>query len=270
MADTTVTKPSELSRSPTLRVVWATAQRLLFVVGIILLWELFVSLMDIRSYLLPAPSAVWGELVHNPSYLAEHAYVTINETLLGFALAVVAGVLMAVVIVYSPYMRSVLLPGLVAFNAIPKVAIAPMLIIWLGLGMESKIAMAFLLSFFPIVINTATGMADVEPELLNLFRLMRASSFQTFLKVRLPNSLPAMFDGFKIALPIAIIGAVIGEFVGSQKGMGYVIVLAGANLNTELIFAAVIVIAVMSVILFEALVMVEKLLLKWRPSERKF
>ncbi len=178
--------------------------------------------------------------------------------------------LAAVLIVYSPYVRSVLMPTMVGFNAMPKVVLAPLLVIWLGLGFESKVAMAFLLSFFPVVVNTTTGMADVEPELLHLLWLLRATELQTFLYVRLPNSLPAMFDGFKIALPISLIGAIVGAFVGSRQGLGYIVLLAGANLNTELVFAAVIVIAVLSIALFELLVVFERMLLKWRPSARRF
>jgi len=248
----------------------AVAPRLLFFAALVVAWELCVRLTGVRSYLLPAPSGVWDALVTAAPHLAQHTSLTVLEALAGFALSAVFGILMAMVIVYSPYLRSVLMPSLVAFNATPKVALAPLLVIWLGLGIESKIAMAFLLSFFPIVVNTATGMAEVEPELINLFRLMRASELQTFIHVRLPNSLPALFDGFKIALPIALIGAVVGEFVGARQGLGYMILLAGGNLNTELLFAGVIVIAVLSVVLFEILVMVERLILKWRPSARKF
>jgi NitT/TauT family transport system permease protein len=202
--------------------------------------------------------------------LLPHAWITLWETVAGFGLAAVIGVVMAVVIVYSPFLRSVIMPALVGFNAAPKVILAPLLVIWLGLGLESKIAMAFLLSFFPIVVNTATGLAEVEPDMLKLFQLMHASELQTFLKVRFPNALPALLDGLKIALPIAMIGAVVGEFVGAKTGLGYVILLAGGNLNTELLFAVVIVIAAMSIVLYELLVLCEHFLLSWRPSARRF
>jgi NitT/TauT family transport system permease protein len=253
--------------------LWHTARtilpRVLFFVVLVVAWEAVVRLSGIRSYLLPAPSGVWDALVVAAPHLWRHTFLTVAEALAGFALAAAVGVLMAMLIVYSAYLRSVLLPSLVAFNAAPKVALAPLMVIWLGLGIESKVAMAFLLSFFPIVVNSATGMAEVEPELINLFRLMHASELQTFLQVRLPHSLPALFDGLKIALPIALIGAVVGEFVGAREGLGYLILLAGGNMNTEMVFASVIVIAVISIVLFEVLVAVERALLKWRPSARK-
>jgi NitT/TauT family transport system permease protein len=244
--------------------------RVFFFVGLILLWEIVVVTTGIRSYLLPAPSAIATELVDSAPHLARHGLTTITEALLGFAISAVVGVATAILIVYSRFLRSVLLPLLVATNATPKVAFAPLLLIWLGLGIESKVAMAFLLSFFPIVINATTGLAEVEPEMLNLFRLLRASQFQMLVKVRIPHALPAIVDGFKIAMPLAIIGAIVGEFVGGQEGLGYLIVLAGVTLNTELVFASIVVVAFMSIVCFEALVLIERHVLKWRPSARRF
>jgi NitT/TauT family transport system permease protein len=243
---------------------------LAYVVALLVVWEGSVRLSGIHSYLLPSATGVWTALVGAAPNLLPHVLVTIWETLAGFALSAVFGVLVAVLVVYSPALREVVMPTLVAFNAAPKVVLAPLLVIWLGLGIESKIAMAFLLSFFPVVVNTATGLAEVEPELVKLFQLMRASELQTFVKVRLPNALPSFIDGLKIALPIAMIGAVVGEFVGARKGLGYVILLAGANLNTELLFAVVLVIAALSVVLYEILVLFERRLLTWRPSARSF
>jgi NitT/TauT family transport system permease protein len=207
-------------------------------------------------------------MVESAGVLLEHAWITTGEALAGLALAGVAGVTLAVLIVLSPAIRSVAMPTLVAFNAIPKVAFAPLLIIWIGIGFESKVAMAFLIAFFPIVVNTTTGMSDVEPELLNLLRLMRASQRQMFVKIRLPHALPAIFDGFKIALPLAIIGALVGEFVAASEGLGYLIVVGGIQLNTELVFACVTLIAAISVVLYELLVFVERRTLRWRPSAR--
>jgi NitT/TauT family transport system permease protein len=160
------------------------------------------------------------------------------------------------------------MPYLVAFNAVPKVAFAPLIIIWLGLGIQSKIALSFLIAFFPIVVNTATGMYEIEPNLINLTRLMKAKKRQQFLKIRIPHSLPGMFDGFKIALPIAIIGAIVGEFVASREGLGHLIIAAGVQLNTELVFASILVIALGSVILYGLLAWVESKVLRWRPSAR--
>ena len=246
---------------------WRRAALLvLYVCGLILAWDVAVRVLNIRPYLIPAPGGVWTEFSQSAAFMVRHTAITVAEALAGFGLAVVVGVGLAVLIVYAPLLRTVVLPTLVAVNATPKVAVAPVMIIWLGLGAPSKVAMAFLLSFFPIVINSARGLNDVPADLLNIFRLLRASGLQTFLKARLPNSLPAMFDGFKIALPIAMIGAIIGEFVAAREGIGYQIMLAYAKLDTELVFAMVITVAVISTLLFQALVWIERYFLAWRPS----
>jgi NitT/TauT family transport system permease protein len=244
------------------RVLWGGV----YVALLILAWQALVQGLQIRPYLIPSPLGVGEALVDSGSFMVRHTLITLFEALVGFGLAAVVGVLLAVAIVYAPVLRSFLLPTLVAINATPKVAIAPVLVIWLGLGLESKFAMAFLLSFFPIVINTARGLADVQPELLNYFRLMRASGYQTFLKARLPNSLPSMFDGFKIALPIAVIGAIIGEFVAAREGIGFQILRAYSRLDTELVFGMVIIVAVISTLMFQGLVWLERRVLGWRQT----
>jgi NitT/TauT family transport system permease protein len=231
-------------------------------------WELFVAVSGIKPYLLPRPSAILVETFNSLPLLMQNAWTTLFESLAGFALAAVVGVGLAILLVYVPLLRGVVMPYLVAFNAVPKVAFAPLIIIWLGLGIQSKIALSFLIAFFPIVVNTATGMYEIEPNLINLTRLMKAKKRQQFLKIRIPHSLPGMFDGFKIALPIAIIGAIVGEFVASREGLGHLIIAAGVQLNTELVFASILVIALGSVILYAFLAWVESKVLRWRPSAR--
>lgn len=253
--------------------LWIRTRRiaagLAFVAVLIATWQAIVTVGDLKSYLLPGPAAVGKALLDNFGFLGKSCLITLYEAMAGFGLSIIGGVALAIVVVYSPLLRQVILPSLVALNATPKVAIAPILILWLGLGANSKIGMSFLLSFFPIVINAARGLADVDPDLLDYFRLIRARGFTTFFKARLPNSLPALFDGFKIALPIAVVGAVIGEFVASQSGIGYQILLAYSSYNTELVFAAVVLIALVSTVLFELLVGLERVLLRWRPSEQR-
>jgi NitT/TauT family transport system permease protein len=241
-----------------------------YVVGLILVWELATVALNINSLLLPPPSAIAAEGVRFAELIFTSSMITLGEAVAGFIIAVVVGVGLAVVVVYSPALRGIVLSSIVAVNATPKVAVAPVLVIWLGLGLESKIAMAFLLSFFPIVINAIRGLADVPHDLMNLYRLMRASPLQVFLKVRLPNAMPALFDGMKIALPISMIGAVAGEFVAARQGIGYQIVIAYSNFNSELVFASVIVIAVLATLLFQVLVRVEDRVLHWRPSKQIF
>ena len=236
--------------------------------SLLVIWQLFVMISGIRPYLLPAPTQIFVELFDSFSVLIEHTWVTMVESLAGFLIAAVVGVGLAVVMVAVPFLRGLVMPGLVAFNVVPKVAFAPLLIIWLGLGIQSKIALSFLIAFFPIVVNTITGLIDIEPEMLNLVKLMKARSRLQFTKIRLPHALPAMFDGFKIALPIAIIGAIVAEFVASSEGLGYLIVAAGVQLNTTLVFASIFMIVIFSMVLYALLLFVESRFLSWRPSAR--
>ena len=240
-----------------------------YIAALIAAWHYFIKAFEIRSYLLPNPADVGQVFTDRASLLADGARITVFEAMVGFFLAVVIGVGLATIIVYSRTLRTILMPSLVALNAAPKVALAPIMIIWLGLGLQSKIAMSFLLSFFPITINTIRGLNDVEPALLEYFQLLKAGRFKTFRKARLPSSLPAMFDGFKISLPIAMIGAVIGEFVASREGIGHQIIIAYSTFDTEHVFAAVITISILSTILFQLLVWTEHRLLSWRPPPQR-
>ena len=236
-------------------------------IAMVAAWFVLVHLLDISPVVLPPPEDVGASLVANAGLIWDASLITLVEALAGFVIAVIVGVGLAVIIAYSRVGRLLLVPLLAAFNAAPKVAIAPLLIIWLGLDLPSKVGMAFLLSFFPIVINSTRGLSDVPPEMIDLYRLLKASERETFLKVRLPHALPAMFDGLKIALPIAVVGAVVGEFVASRQGIGYQIILAYSNFDTGLVFAAVISIAVLATLVFEILVLVERRLLRWHAVE---
>jgi len=267
VSDAEVEDPGDARKARLLGLGRKVGGAAIYVTLLVLVWDVVVRVLHIRPYLIPAPAGVAESFATFGSLIIRHSFITLFEAMVGFGLAVVIGVLLAVVIVYAPFIRAFLLPTLVAVNATPKVAIAPVLVIWLGFGLESKYAMAFLLSFFPIVINTARGLADVPQELINFFRLMRASGYQTFLKARLPNSLPSMFDAFKIALPIAVIGAIIGEFVAAREGIGFQIMRAYSRLDTELVFAMVIAVAVISTLLFQLLVWVERRVLSWRPIQ---
>jgi NitT/TauT family transport system permease protein len=243
---------------------------LAYVAAILISWEVLVRALNIGKLLLPPPSAVAGQAAKFAGLLASSSAVTLTEAAVGFLFAVVVGIGLALLITYSTGIGSVIMTTLVGINATPKVAVAPILVIWLGLGIESKIALAFLLAFFPIVVNSVRGFADVPVDLLNLYRLIHATPLQVFRKVRLPSALPSIFDGFKIALPVSLIGAVAGEFVAARQGVGYQIVLAYANFNSALVFASVITIAVLATILFQILVVVEDRVLFWRPSKQRF
>ena len=241
-----------------------------YIAAILIVWEVLVRALNIGKLLLPPPSLVGAEAAQFAGLLFTSSLITLLEAGLGFLLAIIVGISLALIVTYSSTVGPVIMTTLVGINATPKVAIAPVLIIWLGLGIESKVALAFLLSFFPIVVNAVRGFGDVPNDLMNLYRLLQATPFQVFRKVRLPSALPAIFDGFKIALPVSMIGAVAGEFVAARSGLGYQIVLAFANFNSALVFAAVIVLAVQATILFQLLVFIEDRVLYWRPSKQKY
>jgi NitT/TauT family transport system permease protein len=232
---------------------------------VVLLWWAVVAIFAVNALIIPSPIGVWNAGVDNFVPLIGNTAITLAEAVLGFLIALVASIVSAIGIVSSPLASRLLLPSLVAVNSTPKVVVAPILVIWLGLGIPSKIGMAFLLAFFPIVINGIQGLREVEPNLIDLYRLMHASKWTIMRRVRLPNAVPHILSGLKIALPLAIIGAVIGEFVAARTGLGHQIVLAYSNFDTELVFAAVIVITIASVLLFQLLVAIERIILAIWP-----
>jgi NitT/TauT family transport system permease protein len=237
-----------------------------YVAVIIAIWFGVVRLFSVPVYLIPSPEVVATSFVNAVPYLAQASVVTLWEAALGFLIAVLSGTLLAALMVYSPRVRSAVLPLLSMLNALPKVALAPVLVIWLGLDIPSKVALAALISFFPIVINTYSGLANVDVDELKLFKLLQATQLETFRKLRLPNALPALFDGMKVALPLAVIGAIVGEFVAAQSGIGYEIETAASQFDSGLMFASVLTIAILTTILFQALLVLERRVLRWRPS----
>lgn len=226
-------------------------------------WWLATIVFNIRPFLLPAPPEVLASFTRLRSYLLEQAGVTLTETLLGFAMAAVAGLLIGIVIASSSFLERMFYPGLVALNAVPKVAVAPLFVAWVGYGVMPKVLIALLLSFFPIVISTAAGLMSMPKELGELARSLDASWRQTFIKIRFPNALPQIFVGLKVAMPLAIVGAVIGEFQASDAGLGFAIAQASGMGDTPQAFAAVALSAIMGIALFYLLVGIERLLLPW-------
>lgn len=231
--------------------------------GLFVIWEVS-SYSGLPEYILPSPTNIVLALIEFFPYLLENLQVTMIETLVGFVWGVVGGVGLAVGIGYSIFLRKGLYPMLIAFQAVPKVAIAPVLTVWFGMGLMPKFVMAFFIAFFPIVVNALSGLTDVPKNMVELVQVMRASPAQIFWKIRLPHSLPYIFDGAKIALPLAIIGAIIGEFVGAEHGLGNVILITSSQLNMAVLFAALVMLTVMSLILFGLLVWAEKVVVWWR------
>jgi NitT/TauT family transport system permease protein len=231
-------------------------------------WWLLKLAFGWQEFVLPSPADVGRELWTQRSFLPRQFWTTLVETLEGFGLAIGLGIPVAVAIASSRTLERSVYPLLVAVNAVPKLALAPILVLWMGFGSGPKVVMVLLICVFPIVLSTATGLRSTPPELVELVRSLSATPLQGFRKVRFPAALPHVFVGLKVAISLAVIGAVIGEFVGATQGLGYVIVASGQNANTALAFAAIVLLAIMSVVLFYALVALERLLIPWAENDR--
>jgi NitT/TauT family transport system permease protein len=234
-------------------------------VGMIAAWWLATVVFGIQRFLLPAPPDVVRAFLRLPGYLVTNGRVTLMETLGGFFAAAVVGLLIGLLVTAVPLLERAILPVLVTFNSIPKLAVAPLLTVWLGFGQPPKMVMVFLLCFFPIVLSTMSGLGATPADLGEVARSMSATRFQTFIKIRIPWALPQIFVGLKVAISLAVIGAVVGEFTGTgtDRGLGAIIVMSGASADTPLAFAAIGLLAAMSVGLFYLLVVAERLLLPW-------
>ena len=236
--------------------------------AVLILWELAVRVLAVRTFILPAPTLILQELAQHPDFYVKHSAYTLGITALGFLIATVGGVLIAVGIVYSRFLDRTLSAFLVSFNAIPKVALAPLFVIWMGTASQPKIAIAVMIAIFPIVIDSVLGLRSVDPEQINLARACRASALKTLWKIRLPNALPSIFAGLKVGVSFALIGAIVGEFVAGDTGLGSVILLAQGNFDTPRVFAALVLLGVLGTVLFYLIDLLESLLLPWHVSQR--
>ena len=240
----------------------------LAIVIIAALWWLATVVLDIPEYLVPGPQVVVGRLLELGPYLLEQTWVTLSETLTGFALSIVIGIPVAMAIARFRVVELMVYPLLLAVNSVPKVAIAPILVVWMGFGQTPKVVMVILLCFFPIVLSTVSGLRSTPAELVELSRSLDASNLQEFRKIRFRWATPQIFVGLKNAISLAVIGAVIAEFVGASSGLGFVIVQSGASADTALAFAAIVLLALLSIVLFYLLVWLEKVLLPWAEENR--
>jgi NitT/TauT family transport system permease protein len=231
--------------------------------AVFVLWEATVRLFRIPVFVLPAPSVVWKALLAWWGAIWFNAAQTLYTTLAGFGLAVAAGLGLGLLIGYSTLVYQALYPLLVGFNSVPKVAIVPVLVIWFGIGTVPAIITAFLISFFPIVVNVATGLATLEPELQDVLRSLGAGKREIFLKIGIPRSLPYFFASLKVAATLAFVGAVISETVAANRGIGYMMLVASSRFEVPLVFAGLIVVAVMGVLLFAVFAVLERRLTGW-------
>jgi len=249
---------------------WAAAAWRPFValVALILLWWLLSAAHVMKSYLLPSPETTWQAIIHNGSYLWSNTLTTAYETLVAFAISAAFGIFAGVVMVYSRTAEKTVYPLLVFAQVVPKIALAPLFVVWLGFGLSPKILVAVLIAFFPVVVSSFVGLKSIDPEILDLAATMDANPVQVFFRFRFPASLPHLFSGLKVAATLAVTGAVVGEFVGSNKGLGNVILEANGNVNTALLFAGLIVLSIFGVVLFLIVELLERALMPWHSSRR--
>jgi NitT/TauT family transport system permease protein len=235
----------------------------LFVAGLLLIWQLACVGFSIPNFILPRPSVVAQAFVTQFNPIMENSWDTLVRTVVGFVLAVVLGALLGIAIGSSRLVYRGLYPVLIGFNSVPKVAVVPVFVIWFGTGTVPAILTAFLVSFFPIAVNVATGLATVEPELLDVLRSLGARKRQILIKVGLPRSLPYFFASLKIAITLAFVGTIISETVASSSGIGYLMMAATANFDTPLVFAGLFVIAALGIIMYALFAVVEQRMTFW-------
>lgn len=227
--------------------------------AVLALWAWATSWGGVPRFILPGPIETLRALGAPQIDWPRHVLITATEAFGGFALAVGIGVMLAVLFTWFAPLRRALMPLLVTLNLIPKVALAPLFIVWLGYGVVPNIAITFVIAFFPIVITTARGLAEVEPELLDLVRTVRATRWQVFRKIQLPSSLPYLFSGMRVAAVLAIAGTIVGEFVGSEAGLGFVIMSAQGTLDTPVMVMSLILVTLVGVTLYGLVVLLERL-----------
>ncbi len=227
--------------------------------GVLLLWEIGVRVAGIPAVILPSPSAILELVFDKHEILLRHAIPTTLESAGGFLLASAVGILIAILLTYSEIARQALFPNLVFFQLIPKIALAPLFIMWLGIGSQSRLAFSVFISIFPIIIATTAGLSAADPNAVRLCRSLTASEWQIFTNIRFPSALPYIFSGMKIGITLSIIGVIIGEFITSQRGLGYLIIFATSRADTVVAMAAIVVLCASGLLLYGAVALAEKL-----------
>lgn len=233
---------------------------------LVLLWAAAIRVFDIPKYLLPAPASVVAEMVTSREPLFRHGLATVQEIFLGFAFTVAGALPLGLVIALSPIVRRLIYPILVFIQLIPKIAIAPLFVVWVGFGMESKILLTVMMTFFPLLIASITGFQILDPRYLHLTRSMGATAWQTFRYLRLPSALPMIFSGLKTSATIAATAAIVAEFVGSNRGLGYLLLQATGNLDTPLVFAILGILTIIGLALNYIVEFAEMLMTPWHNT----
>jgi NitT/TauT family transport system permease protein len=246
----------------------AHGKTILSFASLLLVWEACVYLFGVKLYILPPPSVVLATLITKAGTIATAAWYTAQPMLIGFGFAVVIGVALALAFAISRLFEAIVYPQIVFLQIVPKIAVAPLFMIWFGYGVTSKVLIVFLLSFFPVVISAVQAFRSVDPEIMDLARVTGASTWRTFWKVQVPHAMPTLFTGIKVAAALAATAAVVAEFVSSDRGLGYLLVDYTNRFDTPGVFAAILVLSLMGLLLYGAVELVERLAIPWHVSRR--
>ncbi|CDZ38693.1 Nitrate/sulfonate/bicarbonate ABC transporter, permease protein [Neorhizobium galegae bv. officinalis] len=255
--------PATPAKSLTQRINWVKLAPWLYTIGLFVLWELLVIVLQTPPTILPAPSRVFQAIVQYWSPIWKNSLQTLYTTTVGFAIAVVAGLAIGLFIGWSKAIYAGLYPLMIGFNAIPKVALVPILVIWFGIGAVPAILTAFLISFFPIVVNVATGLATIEPETEDVLRALGAKKLDIMLKVGIPRSMPYFFGSLKVAITLAFVGSVVSETVASNYGLGNMMSSAQSQFNVPLVFAGLLMLAVEGIAMYALMAWIERRMTGW-------
>ncbi len=239
----------------------------LVILGLVVLWQLAVHLLHVKEYILPTPWAALKTLGQANYQWLSNFLATFYAVIGAFVLSAILGIALAVVIVWNQFLLRTVMPVLVLFNTLPKIALAPLFVIWLGYGIWPNIVIGTTIAFFPMVVNTAVGLASAEPEMLDLVRSLKATRWQIYRKIRFPNAVPYIFTGLKLDATMSVTGAIVGEFVASERGLGSLIITSGVTLQTPSIFASLILISALGLVLYGAVVAVENIVAPWAHRE---
>jgi len=251
------------------RVAADIGQPIAALIVFVLLWELICRVFSVPAFLVPAPSAIWADTWKLAGQVSVHTLATTQTTLLGFFASLIVSLPLAILLTASPAVANTIYPFLVLTQSIPKVALAPILVVIFGSNELPRVVVTFLVAFFPLVLSIAAGIASVPPELIELGRACKASRWRELWRIRLPYAVPFVFSGLKAAITLSVVGAVVGEFVNADKGLGYLIVTSTAFFQVPLAWGALVLLSLLGIILFQAVVIVEQVFFPWAVDAEK-
>jgi len=271
MSNTTTMKTTTMnstakSRSNLGAMLHGAMPTIILTIAVLILWELITHIFSVEPFVLPAPSAIMHELVNQQVLLASSALVTAEEIVYGFLLSMIVGVFMALLIVRFDWLGRAVYPLMVLFQNVPKIALAPLFILWFGYDLAPKLLLIVVMAFFPVALNMLVGLQSVDPNLVTLLKSVGASRNEILWRIRIPNSLPYLMSGLKIGVTLASIGAIVGEFAGASAGLGYLILFASTQMETALVFAAVVEVSILGMICYYAVEFIEWRFISWAPK----